>query len=92
MVLVTIALETAEDETRLLAFLPTVSGRVVAKIEDSPVQSQVTEEETAAKRERLRNAMDRLGKSSCIAETFGDASEWQREIRSWDRVLYGREE
>lgn len=87
MVLVTIALETAEDEEKLMALLPTVHGRVVEK-SDVPDQPS---DEVADKRQRLKNAMDTLAKAK-TAEKFGDASEWQRDVRSWDRVLDGREE
>lgn len=91
MILVTIALETAEDEARLIAFLPSVHGQVVDKTDDAPAPAGVTEDELASKRERLRNAMDRLAENR-TAEKFGDASEWQRDVRSWDRILDGRGE
>ena len=86
MVVVTIELETAEDEARLLELLPTVRGRVIAKEESSqPV------DDLAARKERLRNAMNKMVEHK-TGEKFGDASAWQREVRSWDRVLDGRDE
>lgn len=86
MIVVTIALETAEDEARLIEFLPTVHGQIVSKSEnDQPFY------DTEARRDRLRNAMNKMTEHK-TGEKFGDASAWQREVRSWDRVLDGRDE
>ena len=88
MVVVTIALETAEDEARLLELLPTVHGRVIAKDKQ---QNLPVDDDLEERRQRLRNAMNKLAENK-TGEKFGDASEWQRAVRGWDRVLEGREE
>jgi len=86
MVVVTIELETPEDEARLLELLPTVHGRVIAKEEtNQPI------DDLAARKQRAVSALERLAARGG-ASSFGDASAWQREIRGWDRVLDGREE
>ncbi|MBO0938619.1 hypothetical protein J2I47_18855 [Fibrella sp. HMF5335] len=81
-------METAEDEARLIELLPSVHGRVVAKDEQ---QKSLADEDQEAKKQRALAALQRLAARGG-ASSFGDASEWQREIRSWDRVLDGREE
>ena len=88
MVVVTVELETAEDEARLIELLPSIHGRVVAKDEQ---QKPSVDEDLEARRQRLRNAMNKMVENR-TGEKFGDASEWQREVRSWDRVLDGRQE
>lgn len=79
MDVLTIEIDTPEDRDLLLALLPKLNGRVV------------TDASLSTKRERLKAAIDQLRESG-VAEKYGDPSEWQREIRNSDRVLYGREE
>lgn len=40
----------------------------------------------------LSEVLGNITQAGGAGESFGDPSEWQREIRSWDRVLDGREE
>ncbi len=75
-----IEVDTPEDEALLLRLLPKLSARVVSRPIPKPKSN-----------ESLIDIMERLSKSG-VAEKYGDPSEWQREIRSWDRVLDGREE
>ena len=74
-----IEVDTPEDEALLMQLLPKLNARLVEKQEDTQTLTFV---------EMARKIAARGG----VGETFGDASEWQREIRSWDRVLDGREE
>lgn len=74
-----IEVDTPEDEALLMQLLPKLNARLVEKHEET---------QTATFIEKARKIAARGG----IGESFGDASEWQREIRSWDRVLDGREE
>ncbi len=76
-----IEVDTAEDEALLMQLLPKLSARVVGR----PVPK-------AKSKESLLDIMDRIIARGGAGESFGDPSEWQREIRSWDRVLDGREE
>lgn len=74
-----IEIDTPEDEELLLALLPRLNSRVVEK---KPHVAKQT----------LAEVLERIIQSGGAGESFGDPSEWQREIRSWDRVLDGREE
>jgi hypothetical protein len=75
----TIEIATSEDKELLLALLPKLNARVVnqAKPDDPKLSFIEIAEQIAAN-----------GGITSIS----DPSEWQREIRSWDRVLDGREE
>ena len=77
-----IEVDTPEDETLLLSLLPRLNVRVIEKTLPKELPTQ---------KESFSEIAERLSKIG-IAEKFGDPSEWQREIRSWDRVLPGREE
>lgn len=79
MSLLTIEIDSPEDEAILLLLLPKLNGKVIEK---KPIPGKQSFVEIARE----------IAANSSIHETFGDASEWQREIRSWDRVLVGREE
>ena len=74
-----IEIDSPENEALLLALLPKLDGRLIEKKESPPKES-------------LAQVLDRITQMGGIGATFGDASEWQREIRSWDRVLDGRQE
>lgn len=76
----TIEIDTPEDEALLLQLLPRLNGRVIEKRENG-VQKKLS----------FAEALEKL-KESGVAEKFGDPSAWQRDVRSWDRVLDGREE
>ena len=75
-----IEIDTPEDEALLLQLLPKLNSRVIKR--SMPVPK--SDESPIA---ILKRIAERGGASS-----FGDPSEWQREVRSWDRVLDGREE
>lgn len=75
-----IEVDTPEDEALLMQLLPKLNARLVEKQEEDT--------QTLTFVEMARKIAARGG----IGESFGDASEWQRETRSWDRVLDGREE
>ena len=75
-----IEIDNADDEALLLRLLPKLNGRVIKR--SMPVSK--SNESPVAILERIA---ERGG-----ATSYGDPSEWQREIRSWDRVLEGREE
>lgn len=74
-----IEIDTPEDEELLLALLPKLNARIVG----APA--------IQARKADLIKIMEEMAAKE-IGKAFGDASEWQREIRSWDRVLDGREE
>lgn len=76
-----IEVDTPEDEALLLQLLPKLSARVVSRPIPEPKSN-----------ESLKDVLERIIQSGGAGESFGDPSEWQREIRSWDRVLDGREE
>lgn len=76
-----IEVDTPEDEALLLRLLPKLSARVVSRSIPKPESN-----------ESVIDIMNRIAERGGVGESFGDASEWQREIRSWDRVLDGREE
>ncbi|QKZ14292.1 hypothetical protein [Spirosoma sp. KUDC1026] len=76
-----IEIDSPEDEALLLQLLSRLNVRVVPQKNESLI----------ARKTAFMAAIDQLQKSN-IAEIYGDAAEWQREIRSWDRVLDGREE
>lgn len=78
MSLLTIEIDSPQDEAILLSLLPKLNGRVIEK---KPIEKQSFVE-----------IAREIAASSNVHETFGDPSEWQREIRSWDRILVGREE
>jgi hypothetical protein len=75
-----IEIDTPEDEAILLSLLPKLNCRVIKRMMPAPKSN---ESPVAI----LKRIAERGG-----ALSFGDPSEWQREIRSWDRVLDGREE
>ena len=76
-----IEVDTPEDEALLLRLLSKLSARVVRLAIPKPKSN-----------ESLKDVLERIIQSGGAGESFGDPSEWQREIRSWDRVLDGREE
>lgn len=78
----TIEIDTPESEARLLAFVSQLGGRVVEKrnIAANPANQAFIDKAY------------QIAANAGVGESFGDPSEWQREIRSWDRVLDGREE
>lgn len=76
-----IEVDTPEDEALLLQLLPKLNSRVVGR----PIPKPKSDES-------LKDVLERIIQSGGAGESFGDPSEWQREIRSWDRVLDGREE
>ena len=75
-----IEVDTPEDKQLLLALLPRLNSRVV------------NEQTAQQKKESFIEIARRIAAHGGVGESFGDPSEWQREIRSWDRVLDGREE
>lgn len=75
-----IEVDTPEDEALLLQLLPKLNSRVVGRPIPKPKSN-----------ESLKDVLERIIQSGGAGESFGDPSEWQREIRSWDRVLDGRE-
>lgn len=75
-----IEVDTPEDKELLLALLPRLNSRVV--------DQQSAQQKNAAFIEIARQIAAQGG----VGDSFGDPSEWQRDIRSWDRVLDGREE
>ncbi len=79
MSLLTIEIDSPQDEAILLSLLPKLNGRVIEKKVSPPKQS-------------FAEVLEDIIQSGGAGTSFGDASEWQREIRSWDRVLSGREE
>lgn len=79
MEVLTIEVATPEDKELLLALLPRLNGRVIEKGQPSRKQA-------------LADLLRRIHETGGAGQSFGDASEWQREVRSWDRVLAGREE
>lgn len=89
MVVVRIQLESAKDEARLRDLLPSLQGTLLEK-EELPNSTG----ELEVRKQRQKKALEAMRHLSeqGRAISFGDASEWQREIRSWDRVLDGREE
>ena len=76
-----IEVDTPEDEALLLRLLPKLSARVINRAMPKPESN-----------ESLKDVLEHIIQSGGAGESFGDPSEWQREIRSWDRVLDGREE
>ncbi len=78
-----IEIDTPEDEALLMQLLPRLNGRLIEKRNTTQSQS---------KRDSLKDVLERIIQAGGAGKSFGDASEWQREIRSWDRVLDGREE
>ncbi|MBD2755239.1 hypothetical protein [Spirosoma validum] len=75
-----IEVDTPEDKELLLALLPRLNSRVV--------DQQSVQQKNAA----FIDAARRIAAHGGVGDSFGDPAEWQREIRSWDRVLDGREE
>lgn len=75
-----IEIDTPEDEALLLQLLPKLNGRVVNR---GNSQQQ---------KDALVQLATEIAAKGGVGDSFGDPSEWQREIRSWDRVLDGREE
>jgi hypothetical protein len=78
----TIEMDTPESEAQLLALVSRLGGRVLEKrrIAANPAN------------QAFIDTLERIVQAGGAGESFGDPSEWQREIRSWDRVLDGREE
>ncbi|GAB4018304.1 hypothetical protein [Spirosoma koreense] len=74
-----IEMDSEEDEAILLSLLPKLNGRLIEK-------------KTIPARLSLSEVLENTIRSGGAGESFGDPSEWQREVRSWDRVLDGREE
>lgn len=74
-----IEVDTPEDEALLMQLLPKLSGRLIEK---KPTPPKPT----------LAEVLEKVIQSGGAGESYGDPAEWQREIRSWDRVLDGREE
>jgi hypothetical protein len=77
-----IEIDSPEDEALLLQLLPRLNARVV-------MESNVP---SAKPNSKLVNIAREIAERGEIGKSFGDPSEWQREIRSWDRVLDGRKE
>lgn len=75
-----IEIGTPEDEAILAQLLPKLNSRIIKQVnpESASDKSPVS---------ILKRIAERGGASS-----FGDPSEWQRETRSSDRILDGREE
>ncbi|WP_420149716.1 hypothetical protein [Spirosoma sp.] len=76
---VLIEFDTPQDKASLLAVLSRFNARVV-------------DNEQAAKQKKFIEIMYEIAAKGGVGDSFGDPSEWQREIRSWDKVLPGREE
>ena len=74
-----IEIDSDEGEALLLQLLPRLSGRLVERRPGTP-------------RKRLSEVLERIIQAGGGGESFGDPSEWQREIRSEERTLDGREE
>lgn len=74
-----IEMDNPEDEALLIQLLPRLNGRLVTR-------------KPASHKPQLKDVLEHIIQSGGAGESFGDPSEWQREIRSWDRVLDGREE
>lgn len=79
MSLLTIEIDSPENEAILLSLLPKLNGKVIEK---KPIPTKKS----------FADVLEDIIQSGGAGSSFGDASEWQREIRSWDRVLVGREE
>lgn len=73
-----IEVDTPEDEALLMQLLPRFNARLINKTPDATKPS-------------LSEVLEQIIQSGGGGQSFGDPSEWQREIRSWDRVLDGRE-
>jgi len=76
-----IEVDTPQGKERLLALLPKLNSRIVKRTIPRPKSDKSPVE-----------ILRRMAAQGGIGDSFGDASEWQREIRSWDRALDGREE
>lgn len=74
-----IEIDSEENVAILLSLLPKLGGHLIEK-KVTPLKPTFAE------------VLEQISQSGGVGESFGDASEWQREIRSWDRVLDGREE
>lgn len=74
-----IEIDSEENEAILLSLLPKLEGRLIEKKSTPPKLT-------------LSEVLEKIIQAGGAGESFGDPSEWQREIRSWDRVLDGREE
>ncbi len=75
-----IEIDTPEDEALLMQLLPRLNARLIDK------------QEVVAQKKTFVEIARQIAARGGVGESFGDPSEWQREIRSWDRVLDGREE
>lgn len=75
-----IEVDTPQDKALLLALLPRLNARVV------------NQESIDKKKEDFLEMAEAIAAKGGIGDSFGDLSDWQRENRSWDRVLDSREE
>lgn len=73
-----IEIDSPEDEKLLLALLPKFNARVVNQPQPGDPRSFLEIAEQIAAKGGITS--------------INDPSEWQREIRGWDRILDGREE
>ena len=74
-----IRIDSEENVAILISLLPKLGGELIEK-RATPVKPT------------LAQVLEEIVQSGGAGESFGDPSEWQREIRNWDRVLDGREE
>ncbi len=75
-----IEVNSPESEAILLALLPKLDAQLIEK------------KESLGSKKSLAQVLEEIVQAGGVGESFGDPSEWQREVRSWDRVLHGREE
>lgn len=75
-----IEVNSPESEAILLALLPKLDAQLIEK------------NDTVIVKKSFAQLAEEIANRGGVGESFGDPSEWQREIRSWDRVLDGREE
>lgn len=75
-----IEVNSPESEAILLALLPKLDAQLIEK------------NDTVIVKKSFAQLAEEIASRGGVGESFGDPSEWQREIRSWDRVLDGREE
>lgn len=75
-----IEVDTPQDKELLMALLPRLNARVINR------------ERVEGEKNAFIELAKEIANKGGVGESFGDPSEWQREIRSWDRILDGREE
>ena len=75
-----IQLNSPENEAILLALLPKLDAQLLEK------------NDTATVKKSFVRVAEEIASRGGVGQSFGDPSKWQREIRSWDRVLEGRGE